>query len=43
MDVGDFDGDGEDDLVGGSHRLGFPGNAHRMIELSWGVDGQACP
>jgi hypothetical protein len=43
MDVGDFDGDGEDDLVGGSHRLGFPGDAHRMIELSWGVDGQACP
>jgi len=43
MDVGDYDGDGKDDLVGGSHRLGFGGNAHRMVELSWGVDGKACP
>lgn len=42
MDVGDYDGDGKDDLVGGSHRLGFEGNAHRMVELSWGYDEALC-
>jgi len=35
FDVGDIDGDGEADLVGGSHRIGNSGNAHRLVALSW--------
>jgi len=35
MDTGDIDGDGEIDILSGSHRLGLDGQAHRSIELTW--------
>lgn len=35
MDSGDINGDGEVDLVAGSHRIMWDGPSHRSVELIW--------
>ncbi len=39
FDSGDIDGDGEVELVGGSHRINFEGPSHRGIEFRWVPSG----
>ncbi len=39
FDSGDIDGDGDVELIGGSHRISFEGPSHRGIEFRWVAPG----
>ena len=39
IDSGDIDGDGEIEIISGSHRILFSGPSHRGIEISWTPPG----
>jgi hypothetical protein len=39
FDSGDIDGDGTIDLIGGSHRISWPGPSHKGIEFVWTPPG----
>jgi hypothetical protein len=39
FDSGDIDGDGDIELIGGSHRMSFDGPSHRGIEFKWSPPG----
>jgi len=39
FDSGDIDGDGDIELIGGSHRISFDGPSHRGIEFKWAPPG----
>ena len=39
FDSGDIDGDGDIELIGGSHRISWPGPSHRGIEFQWTPPG----